>query len=263
MAKLTFKRREKKLLISRQQYVNVIKKISEHGMVYDSHCADGNLYTIYNLYFDDDSNSVIRRSISHPKFKEKLRVRAYSVPTCDDDTVYVEIKRKVCGTVVKRRACMSVSQAREFLRNGTRPDTNKYITNKVLDEIEYYLKCNPVQPKLVLSYDRVAFFDSADSNFRVTFDQNILTRRYDLDLSKGAYGDKLLDDDEVLMELKISNAIPKWFSDILADEKIYISGFSKYGNEYKRYRGHDYLHVKDRHLTAITMPPAAADRKQS
>lgn len=251
MAKLTFKRREKKFLLSRRQYKKLCARILDYGMVYDRYCRDGAVYKIYNIYFDDDENGVIRKSISHPKFKEKLRIRSYVVPETGDEDVFLEIKRKIKGVVVKRRVKLKYREAMELVTNGVRPESSDYIVNKVLDEIEYYLSLNDVHPAIVLSYERVAFFGADDPDFRVTFDTNIQTRRYDLDLSCGAYGEQLLNEDEVLMEIKITGAIPKWFSDILAEEKIYMSGFSKYGNEYSRRRGHEFLHLTDRKSSRI------------
>ena len=35
--------------------------------------------TIRNLYFDDDSYRLIRRSIEKPAYKEKLRIRSFSL----------------------------------------------------------------------------------------------------------------------------------------------------------------------------------------
>lgn len=215
-------------------------------MVYDAYCKDGRVYPIYNIYFDNEHNDVIRKSVSHPKFKEKFRVRSYTVPVTGDEQVFLEIKRKIKGVVVKRRAVLSYSDAKRFIYQGIRPETDDYIINKDLNEIEYYFKLNPVKPTVYLSYERIALFDTDNPDFRVTFDRNITYRRTDLKLSSGSYGEQLLDDDEVLMETKISGALPKWFADILAKEEIYMSGFSKYGNEYSRFRGREYQHIKDR-----------------
>lgn len=52
------------------------------------------------------------------------------------------------------------------------------------------------------------------------------------------------------MEIKINGAIPKWFADILAEEKIYMTSFSKYGSEYSRFRGHEFTHICDRRSIA-------------
>lgn len=247
MPKLVFKRREKKFLLTSEQFESIKRKILDYGMVYDAYCKNGSVYSIYNIYFDDDTNSVIRRS-SHkpkPKFKEKLRLRSYVIPE-DGDEVFLEIKRKVTGVVVKRRVKLTYGQAKAFIYRGERPVTEDYLVNQVLNEIEYYLKLNRVKPALYLSYERIAFFGADDPDFRVTFDRAITTRRTDLALSSGSYGEQLLHPDEVLMEIKINGAIPKWFADILAEEKIYMTSFSKYGSEYSRFRGHEFTHICDR-----------------
>ena len=48
-------------------------------------------------------------------------------------------------------------------------------------------------------------------------------------------GDKLLAEDEWLMEGKINQAMPLWMTKILSEFKIYPASFSKYGTEYKNY----------------------------
>lgn len=250
MPKLVFKRREKKFLLTSAQFESIKQKIIDYGMVYDAYCKNGRVYAIYNIYFDDENSSVIRRSTEKPKpkFKEKFRIRAYVVPE-DKDDVFLEIKRKVTGVVVKRRVRLNYAQAKDFIYNGVRPKTDDYLVNQVLNEIEYYFKLNKVRPAVYLSYERIAFFGADDPEFRVTFDRAITTRRTDLKLSSGSYGEQLLNPDEVLMEIKILSAIPKWFADILSEEKVYMSGFSKYGNEYSRWRGHEFTHVCDRKNT--------------
>ena len=244
MPKLVFKRREKKFLLTVEQFENVRRKILDYGMVYDAYCKNGSVYKIYNIYFDDDTNSVIRRSSQKPKpkFKEKFRMRSYVIPK-DDDDVFLEIKRKVTGVVVKRRVRLTYAQAKAFISRGERPKTDDYLVNQVLNEIEYYLEQNKVKPALYLSYARIAFFGADDPDFRVTFDREITTRRTDLELSSGSYG-------ELLMDIKINGAIPKWFADILAEEKIYMTSFSKYGSEYSRFRGHEFTHICDRRSIA-------------
>ena len=94
-----------------------------------------------------------------------------------------------------------------------------------------------LKPKLYLAYDRLAFFDKNDSEFRVSFDTNIRTRRYDLRLDAGDYGEKMFDDDVWLMEVKINKNLPLWFTRLLDENEIYHSSFSKYGTEYARLVG--------------------------
>ena len=78
-------------------------------------------------------------------------------------------------------------------------------------------------------------FGKDNKDFRVTFDRNITTRRYDLGLHYGIYGDKLLEEDEWIMEVKIEKAMPLWMTQILSEFQIYPASFSKYGTEYKKF----------------------------
>ena len=86
-----------------------------------------------------------------------------------------------------------------------------------------------------MSYDRRAYVDKENEELRITFDRNITTRREDLDLASGSYGDKLLPEGYWIMEIKVPQAIPMWLTDILSELKVYKTSFSKYGTEYKEY----------------------------
>ena len=79
MAIKSFKRYEKKFLLNKEQYDNLIPILLEY-MDYDEYCKDGRNYSIYNLYYDTENDDVIRHSIYKPYYKEKLRLRSYRVP---------------------------------------------------------------------------------------------------------------------------------------------------------------------------------------
>ena len=110
-----------------------------------------------------------------------------------------------------------------------------YMNSQVLNEIDYMIHRMELSPKVFLSYDRCAMFGKDNKDFRVTFDRNITTRRYDLGLHYGIYGDKLLEEDEWIMEVKIEKAMPLWMTKILSEFQIYPASFSKYGTEYKKF----------------------------
>ncbi len=247
MAVFTFERYEKKYLVSEAQAQRLLDHfILQRKMEPDKYCRGGKTYPIYNIYFDDEHNSVIYNSIMKPKFKEKLRLRGYTFPKTGDETVFLELKRKIKGIVTKRRAILPYNAAMDFVCNGVRPETNDYPAERMITEIEYFLSRRKLSPKVFISYDRIALTDSADPTLRITFDQNILTRRYDVDLSKGGGGEPLLNAGERLMEIKFIHAPPKWLCDILTEEKVFMTHFSKYGNEYSRLCGHEFLHLDER-----------------
>ncbi len=219
-----FKRYEKKYMLNQSQYEQLTAIIGEHMQIdqYGKH-------TICNIYFDTDDYRLIRTSIEKPKYKEKLRLRSYGIPTLDSK-VFLEIKKKFDGIVYKRRISFPLRDAYTYLTDGTYSRENTQIKK----EIDYFLSFYRPVPKMYIAYDRIAYFCEEDSNFRITFDSNIRYRKDDLFLEHGDHGDVLLDEDMHLMELKIAGAIPLWLVKSMSELKIYPTSFSKYGTIYKK-----------------------------
>ena len=234
MAIKAFKRFEKKFILSESQYKSLLPILCEY-MNPDKYCKNGNNYSIYSIYYDTYDNQVIRHSINKPYYKEKLRLRSYKSPIDENDKVFLELKKKINGIVNKRRATLTLKEADMFLKYRKKPDSMDYLNNQVLDEIEYYLANNNVSPKVFISYSRKAFFGKNDNDFRITFDSNLISRRDNLSLKMGSYGDEILPKGYYLMEVKILGAIPIWLTKALSEFKIYSTHFSKYGNEYMSY----------------------------
>jgi len=227
MSQLVFNRYEKKYLMSGAVYDELWERLMEH-MVVDQY----GLSTICNIYYDTPDDLLIRRSIEHPKYKEKLRLRSYGVPQ-KDGKVFLEIKKKYNKIVNKRRIELPLACAYDYLNLGIRPDHEC----QILKEIDFFLQRYPLQPRLYLAYDRVALYGKEDPEFRITFDSRIRSRRTNVALEHGDSGTLLLSESWYLMESKIQNAAPKWFSDLLTELRIYSTSFSKYGNIYKKEHG--------------------------
>jgi hypothetical protein len=234
MAIKSFKRYEKKFILNKEQYKKLIPILLQY-MNPDDHCKSDKNYSIYNIYYDTKDNDVIRHSISNPYYKEKLRLRSYTIPNCPNDKVFLELKKKINGIVNKRRIVITLEEAYKFLELGERPSSDDYINQQVINEIEYYLSKKTVHPAVYIGYTRKAFFGKEDKGFRLTFDSKILTRRDSLSLEAGCFGENILEENQYLMEVKILGAMPIWFTNILSELEIYTTHFSKYGNEYMRY----------------------------
>jgi hypothetical protein len=168
-----------------------------------------------------------------PDFKEKLRIRKYGIQEDGTNVVFLEVKRKIQGIVTKRRASMSLSEIEAFLEQKTVPPREEYYAKQILNELLYMTKVYDVQKAVFIEYDRLAFFDKKDPEFRVTFDQNIYTRYKNFDFESKEKGTPLLLDNQVLMEVKVGDAMPLWFAKALSRQKIYLHSFSKYGKAYE------------------------------
>ena len=222
--KTVFKRYEIKYLITEEQKDIIMKAIAPY-MELDEFGRT----TIRNIYYDTDSFRLIRDSIEKPVYKEKLRVRSYCTAN-ETSTVFVELKKKYKSVVYKRRVSMTESQASDWLAGRAQAPKQSQIT----DEIDYFLKFyETLRPAVFLSYEREAFYSKAGDDFRVTFDENILYRRDSLALSEEPYGKAILPEGYSLMEIKTSGGMPLWMSSVLAENSIFKTSFSKYGNAYK------------------------------
>lgn len=239
MAIEVFNRCEKKYIIDTRTYERLIRRLEDY-MNPDAYNVDSEFYSICNIYYDTVNDALIRNSIEKPAYKEKLRVRGYGVPSLDDK-VYVEIKKKYNGIVNKRRTTMTLREANDYMNKDIMPDLNKpYINKQVLKEIDYFKDFYKLVPKVYLAYDRRAYFAKDDPDFRLTFDKNIRTRRTQLSLDLGQQGEQLLKEDVYLMEVKITNSAPLWFTALMSELNIYPGSISKYGEEYKKYIRNTY-----------------------
>ncbi len=229
----TFERMEKKVVVPTVLVPELQSRITPY-MEPDAYNVGGKPYMICNLYFDDEADDIIRTSVEKPWYKEKLRLRAYGVPT-PDTKVFLEIKKKCNKVGTKRRVKFTLREANAYLETGVHPEGLPYIDEQVLREIDYYRSHEKVFPKIYVSYLRNAYFGKEDPEFRVTFDSDILTRRYDLDLEKGRYGDPVLSPGRTLMEVKFPGAVPLWFARVMSDCGLSFHTFSKVGTDFKLY----------------------------
>ncbi|MBP5282536.1 MAG: polyphosphate polymerase domain-containing protein, partial [Lachnospiraceae bacterium] len=199
----TFKRYELKYLINRHQKEQLLQAM-EGRMALDQYGRT----TIMNVYYDTPDYLLIQRSLEKPTYKEKLRVRSYG--TADwGDKVFLELKKKYDGIVYKRRTTATQKEATEYLNQNKALSKSDQITEEINYFKSFYQK---LIPAMVISYEREAYVDVSGSDLRITLDENILWRETDLNLKEKPYGETLLREDQTLVEIKISSAMPLWLA---------------------------------------------------
>lgn len=231
-----FQRYEKKYRISREQY-GLFREAFRDRMVEDQYGRS----TVCNIYYDTPDYELIRRSIEHPAYKEKLRLRSYGIPR-EEDNVFLELKKKYKGIVYKRRIVLPHREAVRGLALGE----IQGMDNQIAREINYFLERTSVKPRVYLAYDRLAFQGAQQPDLRVTFDFCIRGREDRLALTQGDEGTPILGDEEVIMEVKVRDAYPLWLVHILEELRIYPTTFSKYGTYFTETileRGKEKSHV--------------------
>lgn len=220
---MIFKRYELKFMMTKAQRDQVLQVMKTY-MDPDPHGKS----TIQSLYFDTPEFLLVRRSMEKPLYKEKLRLRSYGVAT-EDTEVFMELKKKYDSVVYKRREGMTEREAGSYIQTHVSPRESQ-----IFKEIDYTLEqYKGLKPTVLLSYDREAYYAKDDHDFRMTFDENILWRDYDVDLKKGIYGTNVIDSNLVLMEVKVAAAIPLWLVRLMNELGISKTSFSKYGTAYQ------------------------------
>ena len=232
-----FRRYEIKYLLSKEQKKRVLAAM-EGRMALDHYGRT----VIRNVYFDTPRYRLIRHSIEKPVYKEKLRLRSYQ-QTVQDAPVFVELKKKYKGVVYKRRLAMPEQEALDWICGEGRREESQ-----IAREISYFKEFyEDLRPVIFLSYEREAYYSLDGGDFRITFDDTILCREDRLSLSEETGGIPILQEDQVLMEIKTAGAVPLWMTAVLSEEKLFKTSFSKYGTAYQtilypKLKG-GYLHV--------------------
>ena len=221
---MIFKRCEIKYMLDITQ-AELLKNQMKQYMTADEH----GMSTICSLYFDTPDYLLIQRSMEHPVYKEKLRLRSYGMAD-KDTTVFVELKKKYKSVVYKRRLIAAQAQAMECLQKGEHLPVNSQIADEIQYFCSYYGK---LFPTVFLSYEREAYYCRDGGDFRVTFDENILARREGFSFREGIYGTPLIERGSTLMEVKTSGGLPLWLVRCLSEHAIFKTSFSKYGTAYE------------------------------
>ncbi len=221
----TFARMEKKYSMTAAQFKNLIERIGgkiRPDLYWDSE--------VNSLYFDTEDHRLIRRSMEKPVYKEKLRLRTYGSTVSEDTAAFAEIKKKYNGCVYKRRVDGSYSNLLAWLsgKGGCPGDS------QIHREIDYFIHSyRDLRPAMRIAYHRLAYVVTDDPSVRITFDRDILWRNRGLDTQADAFGRHLLDDDIVLMEIKVlRKAVPLWLISAIDEIGIRPSSISKYGAAY-------------------------------
>ncbi len=220
---MTFKRYEIKYLLTTEQMTLLLNEMKLF-MDADIHGKS----TILSLYLDTPDFLLVRRSLDKPMYKEKLRLRSYGTAQPDTD-VFIELKKKYDSVVYKRREAMNLFELESYLKTGIMPKDTQ-----IMREIDFAMKRYAgIAPAVLLSYEREAFYDKYNYDFRMTFDENILWRTEELTLNSPVYGTPILESGHVLLEVKTAGAMPLWLVHFFSKYHLAPVSFSKYGSAYR------------------------------
>ncbi len=201
----------------------------------DNHNAlrRSNSYEVRSIYFDTFGLNDYQEKLAGLQERKKIRIRGYNQQLPDSE-VFLEIKRKYNMFISKDRAPIQYIDVPSFLRKGKldqffpqRRDFPK--SRKNASKFLFHLNRKSLTPVNLVTYTREAYIGKFNHSDRVTFDMNIRSKMF-------PRMENLFTDDglltflrqDLILEFKSENVIPKWFHRIIMLYSLRRQAYSKY-----------------------------------
>ena len=220
----TFNRFELKYLVDVHQCQDLLRRI-EPFVVFDSNAGPGGTYKVASVYWDSPDLRCYWEKMDGEKYRRKVRLRTYGPQPTEG---FLEIKQRYNLNVQKRRVRAPLDELEEVTAQilaGTYPGGR----HDVYDEVFVLTRKQRLEPKMLVSYNRMALFDRRKSDLRITLDMNIRCRHLDLDLrSQRMRGSYALPPTMRILEVKFNEMMPRWLASHLNALGLQIQRLSKY-----------------------------------
>lgn len=191
------------------------------------------LYTVRSIYFDTPGFEMYHTKIDGIAHRMKVRLRGYNVGD-RNSAVFMEIKRKYEGPILKNRAEMPFGVACQLFKQGAafedhvhqikNPDNARRFFYQVLSK--------NLQPVVNVIYEREPYLGkntNLENDFRLTFDLHLRSIGYPTvpNLYDEA-GATFAFPGYFILEVKFNQYCPPWIKPILEDFQLRKEPASKY-----------------------------------
>jgi SPX domain protein involved in polyphosphate accumulation len=229
-------------------HVDVLPRIIDALMVYceaDRHATTGpdGLYTIDSLYFDTDRFDLFWLTEEGAAIRSKIRVRSYVSPAGRSEKVKLEVKFRRNAIVTKTSASVPERDWARLVRSpADAPRMRDAEEQDAFDKFAMEVVRYHAVPKVMVRYQRAAFFSRLDDYVRITFDRRIQSQAvYDYAFLTHPGRWQAIDDaaahgglSHVIMEIKFKQVPPPWVVSLVRHFDLHQNSFSKYGNAVRR-----------------------------
>lgn len=240
-AQVQVERHEAKYIIPRALVPEIREYIAPFCLPDPNGTGDPPEYTITTIQFDTED-----LALHHAKEREslnrfKLRVRTYGEP--GSGKIFLEVKRKFNGVIVKSRASIPYEAWSEALIRENRLDLrfrNRSEEDGFL-EFKRLVRETGAAPVLLLRYVRESYFGKIDHYARVTFDRQLCylpssgwtdwgAGREWIAMDTGLVQRQLNRFSGVVLELKTLKDAPHWMIDVVKKFDLMRCGNCKYSS---------------------------------
>lgn len=216
-------RNEIKFVINKDT-AEILKNKLSHLMDIDSNStSEDNSYFIRSLYFDDLYSNAYYEKMDGVEYRKKYRIRLYNL---DTSFIRLECKYKHENKTSKDQILIDKSICDKII-NGNIEDLDISKPNLLTKFVIDYRSRN-LKPSIIVDYKRLAYTYPV-SDVRVTFDSKIRSGRYNYNLyDKDLTTYKIIDDNEVVLEVKFNEILPEQIAIVLSTVPMIRQAFSKF-----------------------------------
>ncbi len=227
-------RYEFKYLVPSENY-NVLRSALLPFLKMDRFAAQqpNGMYTVRSIYFDTPGFEMYHTKIDGIAHRMKVRLRGYNLVN-DSSTVFMEIKRKYEGPILKNRSDAPYGVVRELFKPGaTFDDCAHQIKNPDnARRFFYQVLSRNLRPVVNVIYEREPYLGkntNLENDFRVTFDLHLRSVGYpSVDRLYDEAGATHAFPGFFILEVKFNHFCPDWVKPILEEFQMRKEPASKY-----------------------------------
>ena len=218
-------RHEIKFIISKQMSL-ILKQRLALAMNVDKNSVNlDNTYFIRSLYFDDINSTAYYEKIDGVLYRKKYRIRIYN-----NDSSFIRLERKWKHNNMTSKDQLKISKENciNLLTNQFDNIDKELLNNSLMKEFITDIKVFGLKPSVIVDYKRLAYTYHI-SEVRITFDERIKSGLYNCNLfniNRITYD--VIDNNEVVLEVKFNEVLPEHISIILQTIPMYIQAVSKF-----------------------------------
>jgi len=218
-------RHEIKFIISKQMSL-VLKQRLALAMDIDKNSVNlDNTYFIRSLYFDDINSTAYYEKIDGVLYRKKYRIRMYN-----NDSSFIRLERKWKHNNMTSKDQLKISKENciNLLTNQFDNIDKELLNHSLMKEFITDIKVFGLKPSVIVDYKRLAYTYPI-SEVRITFDEKIKSGLYNCNLfNMDRITYDVIDNDEVVLEVKFNEILPEHISIILQTIPMYRQAVSKF-----------------------------------
>ncbi len=189
---------------------------------------DDGRYPICSLYLDTPDLELCRKTLHGHKNRYKLRLRTYS--DAADEPIYVEVKRRIDGAILKCRSRVPRAEVAEVVAGGSTATRDLLMDDSGgNDNFAVLVNATGVGPVIRVRYQREAYESIGWNPVRITFDTGIeYLVTLDPAVTHGGSGWRPTPVNGTVIEIKFTDRFPSWVGNLVRTFELKRLSVAKY-----------------------------------